>query len=52
MLDALEALSAEDYWFAADLAVRQVAEMMEKYADAPAYRAEIEATGAGAPAPH
>lgn len=52
MLDALEALSAEDYWFAADLAVRQVAEMMEKYADAPAYRAEIEAAGAGAPAPH
>ena len=42
MLDALASLSADDYRFAAELAVSQVALMLNKYVDAPAYRAEIE----------
>jgi hypothetical protein len=42
MLDALAKLTAADYDFAAELAVAQVALMMEKYVDADAYRAEVE----------
>lgn len=49
MLDALAVLSAEDYRFAADLAVRQVVRMMDRYADPARCRAEI--TGGPAPAP-
>jgi hypothetical protein len=50
MLDALAGLSAGDYRFAADLAVRQVASMMDKYAEPERYRAEIARGGAAAPA--
>lgn len=46
MLDSLEGLDAEDYRFPAERAVRQVVATTSRYADAAAYRAEIEATGA------
>jgi hypothetical protein len=42
MLDALGELEEEDYRFPAERAVRQVVAMMSRYADAAAYRAEIE----------
>ena len=48
MLDALAALSAEDYRCAADLAVRQVVRMIDRYAEPERFRAEI--TGGAAPA--
>lgn len=49
MLAALEKLEAEDYVHCAELSVRHVAEMMERY-DEPGRRAEIEARAA-APGP-
>lgn len=44
MLDVLGELEAEDYRFPAERAVRQVVAMMRRYADAAAYRTEIEST--------
>ena len=43
MLDALARLTADDYVFSARLAVRQVIDMMQRYADPSGYRTEIEA---------
>lgn len=48
MLDSLEKLTLEDFAHPAELAVRQVVEMMSRYADPQGYRAEIEGAGAGA----
>jgi hypothetical protein len=42
-VDGLGLLSDDDYAFAAELAVRQVVDMMSRYAEPAAYRAEIEA---------
>ncbi len=42
MLEALGRLETGDYVFAADLAVRQVVEMMSRYADPERYRLDIE----------
>lgn len=42
MLAALETLTEDDYAFIAELAVRHVAMMMERYADPVRYRADIE----------
>lgn len=43
MLEQLEALTVEDYEWAAELCMRHIAEMAARYAAGPAYRAEIEA---------
>jgi hypothetical protein len=47
LLDRLACMTADDYRLPAEMAVRAVAAMMERYVDPLAYRAEIEA-GAGA----
>ena len=41
LLDALEGLSVDDYRWPAEMAVRHVVSMMERYSDAAGYRAEI-----------
>jgi hypothetical protein len=45
----LEKLGAEDYLFAARLAMEEIVRMMRRYADGPRFRAEIEAGCAAAP---
>ncbi len=50
MLDSLAMLTREDYAAPAELAVRQVARMMRRYAEPETYRAEIEGAAAAAPA--
>jgi hypothetical protein len=48
LLEELAKIGAEDYRVPAEMAVRAVVAMMERYADAPAYRAEIESSAATA----
>jgi hypothetical protein len=49
LVDDLARMTAEDYRLPAEMAVRHVVSMMERYADAGGYRAEIESSaGAGA----
>ena len=47
MLDALRKMSADDYVLPAEMAVRHVVSMMERYADPDRYRREIEASSPG-----
>lgn len=47
MLDQLAKMTSGDFRLPAEMAVRHVAGMMERYADAERYRAEIEASAAG-----
>ncbi len=51
LLDALARLSAEDYHWAAELAMREVARSIERYAAGPDFRREIEASSPAPPAP-
>lgn len=48
LLDRLDALTVDDYEWAADLCMRRIVEMAGRYAAGPRYRAEIEAPDAGA----
>jgi len=43
MLEALEHLQVEDYHWAAELSMRELAKMIARYADGPSFRREIEA---------